>query len=80
MLAEEQLGTIEKWLNDHLKNFECPICHTHKYMLNGMGFVATPIIKGNVIETTGQSMPSIQIVCSHCAFIMNFSIQPMGLL
>ena len=68
-LTQEQLTIIKKWLDAHIPNYHCPLCPSRKYTVNDIKLADSQAGK-----------PIVQLVCSECAYIMNFESEPMGLL
>ena len=69
-LAQEQISNIDNWLKAKLKNVECPMCHSqHTIRINDL--VSAVSIDNGIFRHP--DVPMIQVVCSNCAYVMNFS-------
>ena len=78
-LAEWQLKKLENWLSTrHLWPRHCPVCRRGKWYAGDI--ILAPGSTGNGFSLAGPSVPMVQMVCDHCAYVLLFAAVPMGLI
>lgn len=80
MISDEKKQEIINKLNQHLGNFQCPMCkHTEFTIVDGY---MLPQIQENIksFNITAPYVPSIAIICLHCGFISIHSLGVLGML
>ena len=79
-LTEEDLGVIEKWMNDRQMN--CPGCRGQKLSVANYIVGIPPIVKGE-LQTVGKNIsvsPLLPITCSQCGFVAHLNAKTVGIL
>jgi len=71
-LTDEQLKKSKEWFDSKGINLTCPICSSHK-LSPVPELTFQPIFHRGGVVIEEQSVPLIQVVCSDCAHVLNFS-------
>jgi predicted nucleic-acid-binding Zn-ribbon protein len=75
-LNQEQHAKVLAWLNRHLS--KCPVCGSKDLEL-GEITTGLPFSGGNV-NIGGPTTPVVNVVCSQCGYVMQFSAIKLGLI
>ena len=78
-LSEEQKTKIVSWLNQKVKNHNCPACGTNSWAIGDHLLSNNPFM-GGMLVVGGATYPTAFLVCNNCAYIRQFMAVPMGLL
>lgn len=74
-MKQEKLKNVVDRLNESVPGgFECPICH-HRDFQVVKGFFQSIVQDDPLkLDLSGQSVPSIQVICQNCGFMSNHSV------
>jgi hypothetical protein len=77
MLTPEQGNKLQAWLNTKGVVASCPACG--KNQLNAGDIIAGSSYSAGGMSMGGPTIPMVQLVCGHCAYVRLFAAVPIGL-
>ena len=76
-LTNEQLKRARQWLQQHMTG-SCPVCRTEPARMEVQpGLFAAVGIEGTAVNAA-TGIPMVAVVCQHCAHVVFFGAQPIG--
>ena len=79
-LTEDDLGKIQRWMNDH--QMSCPGCQSRELSMADYLVGIPPIVKGE-LQTAGKNisvLPLIPLTCSRCGFVVHLNARTVDIL
>ncbi len=76
-LNEAQKQKLRSWLNDKGVRPTCVSCGANEW---GAGeLVSTTVLSSEGLQITETHVPTVQLVCTNCGYIMSYAGVPIGL-
>ncbi len=76
-LTPEQIHKVAAWLDSKSSRSSCPVCGNQRWEVGDI-VASVNFSKGGVV-LGGRIVPTVQVICSNCYFVMNFAAVPLGL-
>lgn len=76
-LSTGQHQKLVDWLTEKGVKPECPACGAYQSFVP-LDVVAAPVRTAGGLNVGDRMTPMVQMVCSHCAHVMLFAAEPMG--
>lgn len=76
-MDEAQSAKLNAWMNSKCTQHNCPSCGRNQW---GLGMViAAPEATSEGLSIGGPSVPMVQVICNHCAYVKPYAAVPIGL-
>lgn len=77
-LTSEQQSKLQSWMLTKQVKPACPACgRTGQWQAGEI--VSPPTWSQGGMSIGGPTVPTVQLVCNHCAYVMHFAAVPIGL-
>ena len=77
-LDQAQGQKLDAWLRAKAPlGLACPVCQRKQWSVGDI--VSAPTWSPQGFAIGGPTVPTIQVICNHCAYVMHFAAVPIGL-